>query len=92
MKFILIETIGGMRFPYLFPDLLEHSAMAERLASGGKVVDAGFCVAYADQQYELDGKLKVRVWGTATSLKLQTDKETRAETQTLLRIMFNQQS
>lgn len=60
-KYIIIETMGN-EVPLIFPEFIDHSAMAE----GRRVVSAGFCMVYFDEDYGVT----VRTNGNSSTLNI----------------------
>lgn len=59
MKYVIFETYGCLKYPVLFSEHLEHSAIATFI--GNKAISAGFIKIY-------DGE--IRCFGRSSSLNL----------------------
>ena len=90
VKFILLRTPTGQRFPILFNEIQDHCDVADAMVKSGKccyeVVDAGFCSIYIDA----DDQRQVTCWGQSTTLpSVKPDEKTRRESEVLIKIMTN---
>ena len=77
MKYVIFEIPGGLRYPFVFPEIVTHSDVVgayQSIYPGIKVVSAGFCNRFGNS------------WGISVSLKLSSHP---VEDDILLKKMFD---
>lgn len=73
-KYVMFRDASGLEFPILFPEILKHKDIADRL--GYEVVSAGFVSLEGNPQ---GPELDVYVRGESLSLRIKSRPETDAK-------------
>lgn len=89
-KYIMTEMMGGLETPFIFPNWVEHSAVAQGLV--GKTISAGDVQFIGTQQpaegFIVSNKIEVRCSGRSVGLKL--DSRGREDAEIIQRMLERQ--